>query len=68
MAKKFPDKIYVVRQEEGTKDEFLSCAETVMELAEKGEVIPMAVYELAGTGKVALSEPTVTIKPLKLVK
>lgn len=47
MSKKLPKTIFVCRREEGTKDEFLLCAEDFSELAEMGEVIAAGRYELA---------------------
>lgn len=62
MAKKFPQKLYVVRANEGTRDEFYSADTSILPLAEKGETIAMAVYELAGEGKVTCS-PDAAITP-----
>lgn len=45
MAKALPKTIYLARKEEGTRDEYLICAELPAELAEIGETIPVARYE-----------------------
>lgn len=53
--KKFPERLYVAYANEGTKDEFLTCADSFSELAEKGETVNAAVYELTEVGKVTAS-------------
>lgn len=49
----FPKKIFVKREQSGGET-YLVCAEDMVELAEDaGSTIPIAVYELASTAKLA---------------
>jgi hypothetical protein len=53
--KKFPERLYVKRESEGTGDEYLQCGETFGELVDANETAELAVYELVEVGKATMS-------------
>jgi hypothetical protein len=53
--KKFPERLYVKRENAGTGDEYLQCGETFGELVDANETKELAVYELVEVGKATMS-------------
>lgn len=53
-GKKFPQQIHVVRQNDGTDEEYLSIREDGIESEEFTETTPVAVYNLAEVGEVVV--------------
>ena len=44
--KRFPKELLVKREEEGTKDEYLTCTETASDFAIAGDFVAAARYQL----------------------